>query len=107
MACSLLQENFAMGRQLSASAVDAGAATQVNKLLCDEECLAKLDSIETQETKSGLKYKDIVVGKGPSPPTGYQACFVRVHHITCSLRRVAGGSRSLLLLTPSDYRQWE
>ncbi|CAL8472004.1 g11546 [Coccomyxa elongata] len=65
-------------RQLPASAVDAGAATQVNKLLCDEECLAKLDSIETQETKSGLKYKDIVVGKGPSPPTGYQ---VTAHYV--------------------------
>lgn len=65
-----------MGRQLPTSAVDAGAATQVNKLLCDEDCLAKLDSIETQETKSGLKYKDIVVGKGPSPPTGYQARYL-------------------------------
>ncbi len=56
--------------------MDAGAATQVNKLLCDVECLAKLDSIEAQETKSGLRYKDIIVGKGPSPPTGYQACSV-------------------------------
>lgn len=32
----------------------------------------KLESLQTEETKTGLKYKDIVVGKGPSPPTGYQ-----------------------------------
>ncbi|KAK9905529.1 hypothetical protein WJX75_001603 [Coccomyxa subellipsoidea] len=65
-------------RELPATAVDAGAATQVNKLLCDEDCLAKLDSIEAQETKSGLRFKDIVVGKGPSPPTGYQ---VTAHYV--------------------------
>ena len=59
-------------REAPAGAVDAGAAVTTNKLLCDEECLAKLDSLQTQETKSGLKYKDIVVGTGPSPPTGYQ-----------------------------------
>ena len=50
-----------------------GANTTVNKLLCDEACLASLDSLDTQETKSGLRYKDIVVGKGPAPPIGYQA----------------------------------
>lgn len=60
-------------RELPAAALDQGAATTVNKLLCDEECQAKLDSLEMQETKSGLRYKDIIVGKGPSPPTGYQA----------------------------------
>ena len=61
-------------RPLSAgAAVDAGAATTINKLLCTEECQAQLDSLETHETKSGLRYKDIVVGKGPSPPIGYQA----------------------------------
>lgn len=63
-----------LARQLPAgAAVDAGAATTVNKLLCEGDCLTNLDAVETHETKSGLKYKDIVVGKGPSPPTGYQA----------------------------------
>ena len=57
---------------MPAGAADAGAAATTNKLLCDEECLAKLDSLQTEETKSGLKYKDIVAGTGPSPPTGYQ-----------------------------------
>ena len=98
-----------MGRQLPASAVDAGAATQVNKLLCDEECLARLDSIETQETKSGLKYKDVVVGKGPSPPTGYQACFSVLINITCSLWMLPVDKcrceQKIVLLIPSDSRE--
>ena len=46
--------------------------TTTNKLLCDQGCVASLDSLQTEETKTGLKYKDIVVGTGPSPPTGYQ-----------------------------------
>lgn len=25
-------------------------------------------------TESGLQYKDIKVGKGPSPPVGFQVC---------------------------------
>jgi peptidylprolyl isomerase len=66
-----------------------GAATQINKLLCDDDCLAKLDGLETQETKSGLRYKDIVVGKGPTPPTGYQALTLHPQellHAACSLK---------------------
>ena len=59
-------------REAPASAADQGANATTNKLLCDEECLAKLDDLQTRETKSGLKYKDIVVGTGPSPPVGYQ-----------------------------------
>ncbi len=59
-------------REAPAGAADSGANTITNKLLCDDECIANLESLQTQETKTGLKYKDIVVGKGPSPPTGYQ-----------------------------------
>ena len=67
-------QRYVWARQTPAgAATDAGAAATVNKLLCDGDCLANLDALETHETKSGLKYKDIVVGKGPSPPTGYQA----------------------------------
>lgn len=40
--------------------------------LCSAECLASLDTIEKVSTPSGLEYRDIVVGKGPSPPVGYQ-----------------------------------
>lgn len=59
-------------RELPANAAEMGAMTTTNKLLCDKECLAKLEGLQTQETKTGLKYKDIVVGTGPTPPTGYQ-----------------------------------
>ncbi len=69
--CQFADRTF-LCREAPASAADQGANTTTNKLLCDEECLAKLDNLQTQETKSGLKYKDIVVGNGPSPPVGYQ-----------------------------------
>ena len=65
-------QGIVSGREAPAGAADTGAASVTNKLLCDEECLAKLENLQTEETKTGLKYKDIVVGKGPSPPTGYQ-----------------------------------
>ena len=68
----LSQAGCSCRRELPAHAIDAGAMTTTNKLLCDEECIANLDGLQTEETKTGLKYKDIVVGKGPSPPTGYQ-----------------------------------
>ena len=67
-----MSQRVLLCREAPAGAADSGANTVTNKLLCDEECLASLESIQTQETKTGLKYKDIVVGKGPSPPTGYQ-----------------------------------
>lgn len=42
------------------------------KILCEDDCVAALDKIATVKTESGLEYKDIVVGKGITPPTGYQ-----------------------------------
>lgn len=42
------------------------------QILCDAACISSLDNFETVTTESGLQYKDIVKGKGPSPPTGYQ-----------------------------------
>uniref|UniRef100_A0A7R9V9D2 peptidylprolyl isomerase n=1 Tax=Chlamydomonas euryale TaxID=1486919 RepID=A0A7R9V9D2_9CHLO len=48
------------------------------KVLCDAACAEGLDKLETVTTESGLKYKDIVVGKGAIPPTGYQ---VVVHYV--------------------------
>ena len=41
--------------------------------ICDEDCAARLDSIETVTTSSGLQFKDLVVGRGPKPPTGFLA----------------------------------
>ncbi|KAK9790759.1 hypothetical protein WJX73_006508 [Symbiochloris irregularis] len=42
------------------------------KVLCDSSCEAKIDSVQSQTSKTGLKYKDITVGNGASPPVGYQ-----------------------------------
>ena len=41
-------------------------------LLCDGDCAARINSAETVTTASGLQYKDLVVGTGPQPITGYQ-----------------------------------
>ena len=40
-------------------------------------------------TASGLRYKDIIVGKGPSPPTGYQV-LINHTHAALHLRAVFG-----------------
>ena len=42
-------------------------------MLCDAACMARVDSLPETVTPSGLKFRDIAVGKGPTPPTGYQA----------------------------------
>jgi peptidylprolyl isomerase len=42
------------------------------KLLCDAACEKALESKEMVTTKSGLQYKDIVVGDGVEPPVGFQ-----------------------------------
>ncbi|KAJ8460898.1 hypothetical protein OPV22_033824 [Ensete ventricosum] len=40
--------------------------------LCDEECEKELENIPMVTTESGLQYKDIKIGEGPSPPIGFQ-----------------------------------
>eukprot|EP00898_Chlorokybus_atmophyticus_P006349 jgi/Chlat1/6715/Chrsp50S06423 len=55
-----------------ALAASATIPDQDDIKLCTGECLKQLDSIDMQTTKSGLQYKDIVVGKGPSPRIGFQ-----------------------------------
>ncbi len=50
----------------------AGLPEEKDRLICEADCQAKLDSIETVTTSSGLKYKDIETGKGAKPPVGYQ-----------------------------------
>lgn len=52
--------------------VTSPALAEEGKVLCDQSCLSKLDSVEMVTTPSGLQYKDITVGKGPAPITGYQ-----------------------------------
>ncbi|EFN56968.1 hypothetical protein CHLNCDRAFT_21564 [Chlorella variabilis] len=41
-------------------------------VLCDEACAAGLEGRERVTTASGLQYIDLVQGRGPSPPRGYQ-----------------------------------
>lgn len=67
-----------MGVVLASMTVGEGAMAALPAVnedeikLCTADCEASLDSIPTVTTESGLQYKDIVVGKGPSPPIGFQ-----------------------------------
>ena len=45
---------------------------EVVRVVCDADCVKGLEGTELVTLPSGLQYKDIVVGKGPTPPTGYQ-----------------------------------
>nr|GEY75399.1 peptidyl-prolyl cis-trans isomerase FKBP16-3, chloroplastic isoform X1 [Tanacetum cinerariifolium] len=40
--------------------------------LCDKSCEKELENVPMVTTESGLQYKDIKVGSGPTPPVGYQ-----------------------------------
>ncbi|KAG2453426.1 hypothetical protein HYH02_001649 [Chlamydomonas schloesseri] len=53
-------------------AIAASLPPQDIKVICDAECSAKLESVPEVSLPSGLKYKDIVVGSGPTPPVGFQ-----------------------------------
>ncbi len=63
---------YALGAALGIASISPRPAAAADKTLCDEACIAALDKAEVVTTASGLKYKDIVVGSGPSPPVGYQ-----------------------------------
>ncbi|XP_020087760.1 peptidyl-prolyl cis-trans isomerase FKBP16-3, chloroplastic [Ananas comosus] len=40
--------------------------------LCDDACEKELENVPMVTTETGLQYKDIKVGEGPSPPVGFQ-----------------------------------
>lgn len=67
--------SLAIGRPLSAEAAVVEAPPRV---LCDDACMEALEAKEMVTLPSGLQYRDVVLGKGPSPPTGYQ---VVVHYV--------------------------
>jgi peptidylprolyl isomerase len=46
--------------------------------LCDVDCEKELENMPTTTTASGLQYKEIEVGKGPTPPVGFQ---VAAHYV--------------------------
>ncbi|KAF8758159.1 hypothetical protein HU200_010677 [Digitaria exilis] len=53
-------------------AVAAGLPPEEKPKLCDAACESELENIPMVTTESGLQYKDIKVGQGPSPPIGFQ-----------------------------------
>ncbi|XP_072989573.1 peptidyl-prolyl cis-trans isomerase FKBP16-3, chloroplastic [Typha latifolia] len=50
----------------------AGLPPEEKPKLCDDACEKELENVPMVTTESGLQYKDIQVGQGPSPPTGFQ-----------------------------------
>ncbi|CAH9106676.1 unnamed protein product [Cuscuta europaea] len=50
----------------------AGLPPEEKPKLCDESCEKELENVPMVTTESGLQYKDIKVGRGPSPPVGFQ-----------------------------------
>uniref|UniRef100_A0A0F7H096 peptidylprolyl isomerase n=1 Tax=Geranium maderense TaxID=28964 RepID=A0A0F7H096_9ROSI len=56
----------------SYDAKGAGLPPEEKPRLCDASCEKELENVPMVTTESGLQYKDIVVGSGPSPPIGFQ-----------------------------------
>ncbi|XP_058094211.1 peptidyl-prolyl cis-trans isomerase FKBP16-3, chloroplastic isoform X2 [Magnolia sinica] len=50
----------------------AGLPPEEKPKLCDNECEKELENVPMITTESGLQYKDIKIGQGPSPPVGFQ-----------------------------------
>ncbi|POO01997.1 Peptidyl-prolyl cis-trans isomerase, FKBP-type [Trema orientale] len=50
----------------------AGLPPEDKPKLCDDACEKELENVPLVTTESGLQYKDIKVGDGPSPPVGFQ-----------------------------------
>ncbi|TMW99652.1 hypothetical protein EJD97_002222 [Solanum chilense] len=50
----------------------AGLPPEEKPKLCDATCEKELENVPMVTTESGLQYKDIKVGQGPSPPVGFQ-----------------------------------
>ncbi|XP_031480974.1 peptidyl-prolyl cis-trans isomerase FKBP16-3, chloroplastic [Nymphaea colorata] len=53
-------------------AVGAGLPPEEKPKLCDDACEKELENVPMVTTESGLQYKDIKIGSGPSPPVGFQ-----------------------------------
>ncbi|XP_062196639.1 peptidyl-prolyl cis-trans isomerase FKBP16-3, chloroplastic [Phragmites australis] len=52
--------------------VAAGLPPEEKPKLCDAACESELENVPMVTTETGLQYKDIKVGEGPSPPIGFQ-----------------------------------
>ncbi|XP_071706904.1 peptidyl-prolyl cis-trans isomerase FKBP16-3, chloroplastic-like [Rutidosis leptorrhynchoides] len=77
---SLIKRRDLIGLALTASSLlihplnaeSAGLPPEEVPRLCDSSCEKELENLPMVTTESGLQYKDIRVGSGPSPPVGYQ-----------------------------------
>ncbi|KAM0854913.1 hypothetical protein ACQ4PT_050123 [Festuca glaucescens] len=58
--------------QAALDAVAGGLPPEEKPKLCDDACVKELENVPMVTTESGLQYKDIIVGQGPSPPIGFQ-----------------------------------
>lgn len=56
----------------SFNVIGAGLPPEEKPKLCDSTCEKELENVPMVTTESGLQYKDIKVGEGPSPPIGFQ-----------------------------------
>ncbi|EOY04751.1 FKBP-like peptidyl-prolyl cis-trans isomerase family protein isoform 2 [Theobroma cacao] len=56
----------------SADANGAGLPPEEKPKLCDDACEKELENVPMVTTESGLQYKDIKIGGGPTPPVGFQ-----------------------------------
>lgn len=59
-----------MALALMDQAAPAAVAVGIESPLCDGACVGALDQLKMVTTPSGLRYKDLVVGKGPLPTKG-------------------------------------
>ncbi|GMH08703.1 hypothetical protein Nepgr_010543 [Nepenthes gracilis] len=50
----------------------AGLPPEQKPKLCDDACEKELENVPMITTESGLQYRDIMIGEGPSPPVGFQ-----------------------------------
>ncbi|XP_020248677.1 peptidyl-prolyl cis-trans isomerase FKBP16-3, chloroplastic [Asparagus officinalis] len=78
--CTLTSRRNAVGFGLVVSTIGlnplrakgAGLPPEEKPRLCDAACEKELENVPMVTTESGLQYKDIKVGEGPSPPVGFQ-----------------------------------
>ncbi|KAK1606753.1 hypothetical protein QYE76_030426 [Lolium multiflorum] len=71
-AVALGVSSSALCLQAALDAVAGGLPPEEKPKLCEDACVKELENVPMVTTESGLQYKDIIVGQGPSPPIGFQ-----------------------------------
>ena len=87
-ACRLHLASLAVAASVAVGVVSPGLAAAPAPsapvpVLCDATCVSGLDRLELVTLPNGLKYRDIEVGKGPSPESGFQARPRRLRSADC------------------------